>query len=185
MGIGNFNLDVAYEQSQLSRADTHYRKTFKPLEIIRYPWGEPEGTAMQIKDIDCTLVLSSRKANISEKFYRTDYGDFRIEILSGKKPGWALTTKADVIAVFHSEKVHYVNAAQVSCFANRIYSMFGKKFNTVRPGSRTTILYEGYNYTAFCNESEGKNGEHYDSVFIPVPWKKIKELNINFIEKPL
>ncbi len=93
------------EQSQFEKQDELYRQWFNNnphrIDYNKYP---------DIQRADIDLVIKNRQGNpvkISEKYRPYDYGDILFEVWSvfPNKHGWALESKADILAYWFPTRV--------------------------------------------------------------------------------
>lgn len=97
-----------YEQRVNPLADDFYKDHDILPDRSRCSFSTPEGKRNQLKDIDLFVEYCNKKYSVSEKYRRTHWEDYWIEVLDehhSDRSGWGLYSKADLLFYLSPSKL--------------------------------------------------------------------------------
>lgn len=179
----SFDSDLSFEKEKMSVADQWYLR--RGANNIRRNAYE-ERPEEQKKDIDLELELEGRIWKVSEKFSRKETGTFIIELTSGKKEGWSLTSQSHMVCSFSPDKVRAILTKDIRNLAQQIYTKYKDVIENLQKGRLEffRIYRDGAQITLRVNSSSSKTST-WNSVFATISYRDLQKLGIRVFEEKL
>lgn len=176
----NMDRALRYESSRQHEADTYYLEKWGAVRIERHSYTSPRGHDFQVRDIDVTVTLpTGRDVDISEKF-RSSGLEMCIELRTGNREGWTLTSEASGLCVFTPDSCYEVNMPELQALARDIYKNYRQVLDRVETdGVSRDLDYRGVQMRVRRVASD-RNGRSWNGLLVCFPYRDLSRFGVSF-----
>jgi hypothetical protein len=184
-----FDKSLGFEKKQMAIADNFYKNQFPNYTTKRYFFDTEFEKEMQRKDIDISLISTTRTLHVSEKFREKDFNDIYLEFFS-KYPntvGWMENSGAEILAYFLPQKLIWIDKIALLKFYNSVLkneiniSFFEEIHQSKKLFLKKEIFIEHKKYNINIIQALNKTKDaEWQTLGISIPYQMLNDYNINY-----